>query len=97
MIYQPYEPHQLTEEQKAVIDSNARAFWADFKMRLKGNEIEFYVDTTFGERYCKSMGVFDNPNAVLQSFLDYPGYVNRSPVSAKSIVTSEMLKLGLTP
>lgn len=85
--------YQLTDEQKQIIDAKVAAFCADFKVKVKGNHIILYVDSWRDhEDYPTDLGEFEDPQAVMQAILDYPGYANRSPVSAKRIQAEVLLE-----
>ena len=85
--------YQLTDEQKQIVDNMAFAFWADFKVKVKDRHVILYVDSwNRDEDYPTDLGVFEDPHAVMQAILEYPGYVNRSSVSAKRDMAEILLQ-----
>lgn len=85
--------YQLTDEQKQIIDAKAAAFWADFKVKVRDRHVILYVDSWRSEEdYPTDLGEFDDPHAVMQAILEYPGYANRSPVSAKLGMAKTLLE-----
>jgi hypothetical protein len=82
----------LSSGQEATIKNYVDAFWDDFKFKIEGQKVIFYVDAWQGHMYFLDFGEFDNPQEVIQAIEDCPIYQNRSMVSAKRVVLGEIAK-----
>lgn len=78
--------YELTDEEKKLIDAKAAAFWADMRVMVHLNAVILYVRSSRDSfDYPVCLGIYDHPQEVLAAILEYPGYANRSHVSAANM------------
>lgn len=79
----------LTTQECATVDSLSYSFWADLRVMVHQDAVLFYVDSYRTDfEYVACLGIYLDPQSVLEAVENYPGYVNRSKVSTRKGVNS---------
>lgn len=73
MIYQP----ELTLSRQAIdalVESHARVFHADSRVRAEGTHVTLYCADYFGDKYFKALGVFEQPDLEVERIKQLPAW-----------------------